>query len=353
MYEPVRLEADLARSLASCCRVGARGAINRLNGHPTSTACLSEDQHPCMNVVHRSLALSTPRIISTVARPSISKHQHIRTVFASAARMSSWTRLIRFVDTDGQERLGQPVDADLDVGKATSSGKTVEANIIEGSIFDGKVTEEKATVKKVSLLDSAESRGWLTQMSLVTFTGLETRVLYYSLSWAELQRLVRHSRSAPCLPSHAEHAAEAGLAEPAAPVLFIKPRTALAGPGDLSIAKAAQNDQLDFETELACVFSRDCKDVSEADALDYVLGYDVTCYRMLLPLIPSSHSFTGSNDVSVRKIQFQTSQWSFSKGFDDACPVGPCLVRTSSLDPDNLDFSGTLSGEVVQKSNTK
>lgn len=79
--------------------------------------------------------------------------------------MSSWTRLIRFVDTDGQERLGQPVDADLDVGKATSSGKTVEANIIEGSIFDGKVTEEKATVKKVSLIDFTDRRGQLMQRS--------------------------------------------------------------------------------------------------------------------------------------------------------------------------------------------
>jgi hypothetical protein len=31
---------------------------------------------------------------------------------------------------------------------------------------------------------------------------------------------------------------------PKDPILFIKPRTALAGPGELSVSKAAQDDQL-------------------------------------------------------------------------------------------------------------
>lgn len=73
--------------------------------------------------------------------------------------------------------------------------------------------------------------------------------------------------------SSAAHAAEAGFPLPAAPILFIKPRTALAGPGDLPVAKAAQDDQLDFETELALVIGKDCRDVSEDQALDYVLGW--------------------------------------------------------------------------------
>lgn len=62
------------------------------------------------------------------------------------------------------------------------------------------------------------------------------------------------------------------MAIPEAPILFIKPRTALAGPGDLPVPKAAQDDQLDFETELALVIGKDCRDVSEDEALDYVLG---------------------------------------------------------------------------------
>lgn len=61
------------------------------------------------------------------------------------------------------------------------------------------------------------------------------------------------------------------MAIPEMPVLFIKPRTALAGPGELFVPKIAQ-DQLDFETELALVIGKDALNVSEAEALDYVLG---------------------------------------------------------------------------------
>jgi 2-keto-4-pentenoate hydratase/2-oxohepta-3-ene-1,7-dioic acid hydratase in catechol pathway len=68
---------------------------------------------------------------------------------------------------------------------------------------------------------------------------------------------------------------------PKDPILFIKPRTALAGPGELSVSKAAQDDQLDFETELALVIGEDALDVSEEEALDYVLGSARTAFGLL------------------------------------------------------------------------
>ena len=68
------------------------------------------------------------------------------------------------------------------------------------------------------------------------------------------------------------HAKEANFPIPKDPIMFAKPRTALAGPGEVRVAKAAQDDQLDFETELALVIGKDATDVSEANALDYVLG---------------------------------------------------------------------------------
>ena len=55
--------------------------------------------------------------------------------------------------------------------------------------------------------------------------------------------------------------------------MFVKPRTALTGPGIAYVPKAAQDDQLDYETELALVIGKDATDVSESDALDYVLGF--------------------------------------------------------------------------------
>lgn len=94
---------------------------------------------------------------------------------------------------------------------------------------------------------------------------------------------------------------------PKVPVLFMKPQTALADPWPAPTVlpkQTIEHDDGDYESELAVVIGKNCKNVSEADALDYVLGY------------------TASNDVSSRTAQFAQSQWCFSKGFDGSCPIG-------------------------------
>ena len=93
---------------------------------------------------------------------------------------------------------------------------------------------------------------------------------------------------------------------PKDPVLFIKPRTAIASPfpAKTAIPRFAQDGSSDYEAELSLVISKDGRDIKEEDALDYVLGY--TC----------------SNDVSARTMQMLTPQWSFSKGLDGSCPLG-------------------------------
>ena len=88
------------------------------------------------------------------------------------------------------------------------------------------------------------------------------------------------------------------MAIPDVPVLFIKPRTSLAGPfpAKIQIPKIAQDDTADYEAEMAFILSKDGRDIPESEALDYVLGY--TC----------------SNDVSARTQQLKNSQWCFGKG---------------------------------------
>lgn len=98
--------------------------------------------------------------------------------------------------------------------------------------------------------------------------------------------------------NYKDHAREANMPIPEVPVLFIKPRTAISGPfpASVNIPKTAQDDTSDYEAELSFVIGKTGRDIAEADALDYVLGY--TC----------------SNDVSARAQQFKNSQWCFSKG---------------------------------------
>lgn len=62
-----------------------------------------------------------------------------------------------------------------------------------------------------------------------------------------------------------------------APVLFYKPVTALIGPlANIIIPKVAQpvgKHLPDYEVELTIVIGKSAKNVSEKDALDYVLAY--------------------------------------------------------------------------------
>ena len=106
--------------------------------------------------------------------------------------------------------------------------------------------------------------------------------------------------------NYKDHAEEGGFALPKAPVLFTKPQTALADPypASINIPKCAQDGSSDYEAELCAVIGKSGRDIPEERALDYVLGY------------------TASNDVSARRLQLLTAQWSFSKGLDGSCPIG-------------------------------
>lgn len=103
---------------------------------------------------------------------------------------------------------------------------------------------------------------------------------------------------------------------PKAPILFTKPRTALSDPypAAINIPKCAQDGTSDYEAELCVIIGKDARDISEEDALDYVLGY------------------TASNDVSARTLQMETTQWSFSKGLDGSCPIGAYRSQTETFD---------------------
>lgn len=79
------------------------------------------------------------------------------------------------------------------------------------------------------------------------------------------------------------------------------------------------------------VIGKAAKNVAEANAMDYVLGY------------------SAANDISARQSQFAQSQWCFSKGFDGACPIGPVIASTKAVpDPSKLRIRGLKNGKVMQ-----
>ncbi len=131
--------------------------------------------------------------------------------------------------------------------------------------------------------------------------------------------------------NYADHAAELGQQVPAEPLLFLKPNTAVVGPGD-AIVLPAQSAEVHHEAELAVVIGRLCRDVPRERAAEVVLGY--TC----------------ANDVTARDLQRSDGQWARAKGFDTFCPLGPWIE--TELDPADLEVTCEVDGEARQAGRT-
>ncbi len=131
--------------------------------------------------------------------------------------------------------------------------------------------------------------------------------------------------------NYAAHAEEMGGVAPEDPVIFLKPNTAIIGPG-LPIQLPAGANPVHHEGELAAVIGRPCKDVPAARAAENILGYTI------------------ANDVSARDQQKRDGQWTRAKGHDTFCPVGPWIV--TDLDPSDLELRTEVNGQVRQQSNT-
>jgi 2-keto-4-pentenoate hydratase/2-oxohepta-3-ene-1,7-dioic acid hydratase in catechol pathway len=134
--------------------------------------------------------------------------------------------------------------------------------------------------------------------------------------------------------NYRRHAQEGNVKPPQWPVLFMKSPTALQNPGDpIVLPQQLRSDEVDYECELAVVIGKRCKNISRADALDFVLGY--TC----------------ANDVSARDWQgkWGGSQWCRGKTFDTFAPLGPALALTDEIpDPATLRIKTILNGQVMQ-----
>ncbi len=133
--------------------------------------------------------------------------------------------------------------------------------------------------------------------------------------------------------NYRRHAAESQMEIPKQPLMFLKANTSVIGPHDPIVLPHMAPDQVDYEAELCIVIGRTARNVSEADALDYVFGY--TC----------------GNDVSARDCQFGDKQWARGKSFDTFCPLGP-WIETDIPDPENLGIRAVLNGQVMQDSST-
>ncbi len=186
--------------------------------------------------------------------------------------------------------------------------------IFSDKIFWGRVEGDEVAVLKLSpfkgLMESGE-----------TFNINEVKIL------------------APVMPgkivgvglNYREHAREMGKELPEEPLIFLKPSTAVIGPGE-NIFLPGISKRVDYEGELGVVIKKACRNVSVEEAAECIFGY--TCF----------------NDVTARDLQKKDVQYTRAKSFDSFAPIGP-FVETD-LSPDELVIRTFLNGELKQESPT-
>jgi 2-keto-4-pentenoate hydratase/2-oxohepta-3-ene-1,7-dioic acid hydratase in catechol pathway len=140
--------------------------------------------------------------------------------------------------------------------------------------------------------------------------------------------------------NYKKHAVEAGLDVPATPVLFMKPTTALVGPGQ-AIELPPISSQMDYEGELAIVIGRTARRVSRSEAHKYIAGATIL------------------NDVTARDLQWvmlgknRIVDWLSSKALDRSTPVGPGIVAIPAVgDIHGLRLQTWLNEELMQDGET-
>jgi 2-keto-4-pentenoate hydratase/2-oxohepta-3-ene-1,7-dioic acid hydratase in catechol pathway len=121
------------------------------------------------------------------------------------------------------------------------------------------------------------------------------------------------------------------------PYIFLKQSSTVIADGE-AIRVPPQREELDWECELAAVVGQPASRVSAADAEDYIFGY------------------TLENDVSDRGGRADRrmgTDWFLQKNHDTFGPLGPFIVPKEFVsDPHDLTQTLTLSGQVMQDSNT-
>ncbi len=137
--------------------------------------------------------------------------------------------------------------------------------------------------------------------------------------------------------NYADHAAEAGMAIPKEPIVFLKAANTVVGPYD-DVLIPRKSVKTDWEVELGVIIGRTARYLdTPADAAAHIAGYCV------------------SNDVSEREFQIERGgQWTKGKSCDTFNPLGPWLLtRDECPSPTDLAMSLTVNGQQRQQGSTR
>ncbi|MGH9349246.1 MAG: fumarylacetoacetate hydrolase family protein [Vicinamibacterales bacterium] len=247
----------------------------------------------------------------------------------------------------------QPPDS-FKIGRFAQNGRT----------FLGVVVDDKAVVEIPAITDMkalitgyAQHRTMLRDLAAQARAGKGARDLKTLDTLAPIPNPLTFLSTAVNYTEHAEEMSRGAAAAPPAkvpagipgiwerkpgdtrhnPYMFPKLQAAITGDGD-PIRLPPMRDRVDWECELSVVIGRTADHVTPEQARDYVFG------------------FTLVNDVSDRGARGDGrhgSDWLLGKNHPTFAPMGPFLVPHELVpDPQKLPITFTLSGKLMQDSNT-
>ncbi len=131
--------------------------------------------------------------------------------------------------------------------------------------------------------------------------------------------------------NYAEHASDLDEDRPTEPASFMKPMTAVTGPGGpIRLPSREISDRVTAEAELAVVIGRTCKNIDVKDAESVIAGY--------LPVIDMT-----AEDILEKNPRYLTR----SKSFDSFIVVGSSILTTDTInDVESLTVQTIVNGEV-------
>lgn len=137
--------------------------------------------------------------------------------------------------------------------------------------------------------------------------------------------------------NYAKHIKEMASRLPDAPVLFLKPSTAIIHE-NTPITLPEYSVEVHHEIELALLVTKLASHVPASDWMNYIGGAGIAL------------------DLTLRDIQRNAKErglpWSVSKGFDGSCPLSHFVPLNDITDIQNLQIKLEVNGEIRQDGST-
>lgn len=272
-----------------------------------------------------------------------------RSVLAAAATMTGCLSAAAHTATQHERATVPRTKTPRDYGAVATIGQRlcnlgIDEGYGLGVEFETGILDVTAAAERLSLTAPADmddllqnGRGAELRAIIEAATARPSPSDFVSPDRLSFAPLVTRPEKIVCIGfNYRKHAEETGTPVPNAPPIFAKFNNALnRHEGEIHLPTDI-DDRFDYETELVMILGRECRNVTEGEALDHVAGYA-----------------TG-NDFSARKQQTITSQFMAGKTADGFAPIGPWLApRARVADPNALRLTTRVNGRIRQDWTTR